>query len=304
MILSGNLGELNKKDAGIQIWKIMEFLQSKIHVSIKILQTKFENISEIESVQFTKGDMTGKEMDIVFTIYLEVDQENKEDEDIEVSKNDGIIVSEDDRISKETHSTHFTTPDDSLSEEIRIKDNLENHKNYNLLDIGTTLTILEGLEHFKRTETGKHVLKMMELLQIKMNATKTLLLNDIKDNSELKQTDDHEVKKETDIIYTIYIKVDSENRADEGTKAIKQDTKLFSEKEQNLKQTKNIVVTTPNESFGEEIKTNKSEIVKGYKLTGKHFKQIITGPVGLAEGLQLRFDQEKGALVEDVEQLE
>jgi hypothetical protein len=82
-----------------------------MNASKQILQTKIENISEIESVQFTNDDMNGKEMDIVFTIYLEVDQENKEDEDIEASKNDGILVSEDDRNSKETHSIPFTTPD-------------------------------------------------------------------------------------------------------------------------------------------------------------------------------------------------
>ena len=67
-------------------------------------ETKFENISEIESVQFTNDDIDGKEMDIVFTIYLEVDPENKEDEDIEARKNDGIIVSEDDPRNKEAHT--------------------------------------------------------------------------------------------------------------------------------------------------------------------------------------------------------
>ena len=91
MILSGNLGELNTTDTGTQIWKMMEFLQSKMNASIKILQTKFENISEIESVQFTNDDIHGKEMFFFFTIYLEVDRENKEIEDIEASTNNCII---------------------------------------------------------------------------------------------------------------------------------------------------------------------------------------------------------------------
>ena len=33
---------------------------------------------------------------------------------------------------------------------------------------------------------------------------------------------------------------------------------------------------------------------------GKHLNKLITGPVGLAEELQLRFDEEKGALVTDI----
>ena len=63
-------------------------------------------------------------------------------------------------------------------------------------------------------------------------------------------------------------------------------------------------MTSPNESRSEENKTHKSEIVKDYKLTGKYLKHIITGPVGLPEGLTLRFDQEKGALVADKDRLE
>ena len=81
-----------------------------------------------------------------------------------------------------------------------MKDNQYNQEARNCLDIRATLNILEGFAHFKRTETGKHLMKMMELLENKMNATKTLLQTNIKDHPEMKQTDDHVVKKEMDII--------------------------------------------------------------------------------------------------------
>lgn len=53
MPLSENLEELNTTETGKQIWKMVDFLQSKMNASLNILQTKFENIYKIESVQFT-----------------------------------------------------------------------------------------------------------------------------------------------------------------------------------------------------------------------------------------------------------
>ena len=60
IILAGNLEELNTTDTGKQIWKMIDVLQSKMNASIKILQTKFEDNSEINSVQFTNDDIHGK----------------------------------------------------------------------------------------------------------------------------------------------------------------------------------------------------------------------------------------------------
>ena len=64
-------------------------------------------------------------MDIVFTIYLEVDPENRVNKDIETSNNADIIVSDDD-------------PNNNQSE------NIHNHEVNNFQEIENTLNISES----------------------------------------------------------------------------------------------------------------------------------------------------------------